>query len=211
MSNIFQSWPLLIDNPVTWKFSRLVLEKAFGLYSKRIQLMKNKGLHNNLSVLDIGCGIGQYSEITQGEYLGLDINNRYINYARKKYKHHNHSFRCADVTVIVKELTKYDLVLMTDFLHHIPSQQCINLLNVCSQLVNKIVINFEPVIEQSNPVGRWVNRHDRGKYVRSLDEWHQLYDESQLELVESNPLIIGPLNSRAFFAKPKKRDGATIM
>jgi 2-polyprenyl-3-methyl-5-hydroxy-6-metoxy-1,4-benzoquinol methylase len=212
MSNIFRLSSLLTDNPMIWELSRLFLDKAFGLYSKRIQLIRNKSFYkNSLSVLDIGCGTGQYSTITQGQYLGLDINNRYIKYAGKRHRNHNQSFKCADVTVITKELPKFDMVLMTDFLHHIPSQQCINLLNVCTNLVNQYVINFEPVTEQYNPIGRWVNKNDRGKYIRSLDELHQIYKESQLELIESLPLMIGPISTCAIISRPTILDKTKLI
>lgn len=203
---------LLLNNPVIWEFSRIALDTAFGLYRKRIQLVQKYGLlKNNPSVIDIGCGIGQYSTITEGKYLGVDMNKRYINYAHKRHRRSNQSFRCTDVTTVLDEQSRFDLVLMADFLHHISDRQCVNLLNISSHLAKQYVINFEPITEQSNPVGRWIVEHDRGNYVRPLDKLHQLYEESQLELVESIPLMLGPISSRVIVARPLKLDNTEFV
>ena len=86
-------WQVL-DNPVVWEVSRIGLNLSFGLYRKRMQRMRDWGvLQANPSVLDIGCGIGQYANVTEGDYLGVDFNQRYIDYAHSKRRRTNRG-RC---------------------------------------------------------------------------------------------------------------------
>lgn len=35
---------------------------------------------------DVGCGIGQYAKLTDGAYLGVDMTERYIEHAQRRYR-----------------------------------------------------------------------------------------------------------------------------
>ena len=71
-----------------------------------------------LSILDVGCGIGQYAEITKGDYLGVDLMPKYIDYATRRARGApNRSFRCADVGTLVDEHREFDIVLMVENEH----------------------------------------------------------------------------------------------
>lgn len=83
-------------------------------------MIKEWKIRSDVSVIDIGCGISQYRKITSGKYFGIDLNQKYINYCNKKYTSYNRAFRCSDVTTLLDEKTKFDVVLMVDFLHHVP-------------------------------------------------------------------------------------------
>jgi 2-polyprenyl-3-methyl-5-hydroxy-6-metoxy-1,4-benzoquinol methylase len=195
-------WSVL-NRPVIWRSSRIGLDLTIGLYRKRIKAMRKWGLlQNDSSVIDIGCGIGQYARITGGEYLGVDLNEPYIAYAQTRKRRPNQSFRCTDVTILLDEQRQFDLVLMVDFLHHISDNDCIRLLNVTAQLAKTAVVSFEPISYQPNPVGKWIVGHDRGDHVRSLDRLHAIFDASQLHIAESIELRLGPINTRAILARP---------
>jgi 2-polyprenyl-3-methyl-5-hydroxy-6-metoxy-1,4-benzoquinol methylase len=208
-TNRIKLWQLL-DNPVIWEVSRWLLNLVFSLYRKRFQVMQKYGLlKDNPSILDIGCGIGQYANMTKGNYLGVDMNERYIDYARERNQRPNQSFRCTDVTTVLNEKSKFDLVLMVDFLHHISDQQCVDLLNIASKLANNYVVSFEPITYQPNSVGRWIVENDRGDYVRPLDKLHKLFEESRLDMIESKELRLGPINTRFILACPPKSNQAS--
>ena len=194
-------WQLL-DNPLIWEASRFALDMSFNLYRKRVAVLnKWELLKDNPSVVDIGCGIGSYARVTGGEYLGIDMNCRFIDYARRKHKRPNQSFRCVDATTLVKEQIRFKLALMVDFLHHLSDEQCVQLLNDCSRLAESYVISFEPVTHQPNPVGRWIVEHDRGENLRSLDALLQLFAAAKLDIVKNEELRLGPINTRAILAR----------
>src|SRR3954468_9210968 len=84
-----------LDNPYFWQGTRFVLDRAFGLYRRRVRLMEAWGvLAGAPSALDVGCGTGQYAAATAGPYLGIDHNERYIAFARRKRGGGNKEFRC---------------------------------------------------------------------------------------------------------------------
>ena len=196
----------ILDRPLIWNLSRIGLDLAFGLYSKRARLLRESGLiGENTSVLDVGCGIGQYALITKGRYLGMDMNERYIAYAKKRHSSATDklSFRCGDVTRLIDEGEQFDIVLMVDFLHHIPDGDVIKLLHTASRLATRAVISLEPVTEQNNPLGAWFIRNDRGMYMRSTDSLFALFNNSAsgLNSLRSQPLQLGPISTYAIFAQ----------
>ena len=193
-----------LDNPVVWELSRRVENFVFGLYQRRFEWLRQMCISGeNLSVLEIGCGIGQYARITRGSYLGIDFNERYICYARKKNHAPNQSFRCADATVIREEKTKFDVVLMVDFLHHVPDETGIELLRVARDLAKKCIVNFEPIADQPRRVGRWIVENDRGHYVRPLQELNGLFEKAGIVVSVNEPLWLGPINTRVILATPQ--------
>src|SRR5262245_32644641 len=70
-------------------------------------------------VLDVGCGPGTNARRFLGaEYVGIDINERYLASARSKYPGR---FICADLeTEDMGALGTFDTILVNSFLHHLP-------------------------------------------------------------------------------------------
>src|SRR5215470_5255473 len=63
-------WQVL-NQPFVWEVSRAALDVSFGVYKQRFNTMQAwRILDEDPDVLDIGCGIGQYSLVTRGHYLG---------------------------------------------------------------------------------------------------------------------------------------------
>lgn len=191
------------DNPVVWEATRLGFELIFSLYKKRIRRIADWGLlKDNPSILDLGCGIGQFSSITGGDYLGLDMNERYIDYARRRNRRPNCSFQCADAATLAHAEARFDGVIIVDLLHHLSDTECGKVLMTASKLARKWVVNFEPIKEESNPLGRWINNHDRGHFIRPLAELHKLYQRSPLSISESVPISLGFATPRAILSQP---------
>lgn len=194
-------WKIL-DNTIVWELSRSSLDIFFSLYRKRIDKMKNwELLEKDISIIDIGCGIGQYSNMTEGRYLGIDLQPKYIEYCMKKYKNTNKSFRCADAASIASEKSKFDLVLMVDFLHHLSDDSVVKILKDASLLSNRYIVSFEPIIEQVNPIGRWFIDHDRGDYIRPKSSLLNLFRKADLKISESSDMMLGPIRTTATLIK----------
>jgi SAM-dependent methyltransferase len=196
-----RAWRLL-DNAVAWDALRLALDATFGLYRRRISLLGRWGVLDNApSVLDVGCGIGQYGHVTAGAYLGIDLTERYIQRAEQRYRHQpQRTFRTADVMSLESEQQTFDIVLMVDILHHLDDSVCESLLAIAARLSRRYVVSLEPVAEQSNRVGRWIVAHDRGAYVRSLAAYDRLLERSSLLVERSEELRLGPIDTRAVLA-----------
>src|SRR5258706_15490256 len=69
------------DNPVLFIFFRSILENDF----KAIRAQIKKEMRPGLRTLDLGCGPGAFSDaFPTDDYYGVDLNTRYIEWAKKK-------------------------------------------------------------------------------------------------------------------------------
>lgn len=192
-----------LDRPLVWEASRVGLDLAFGLYRRRRGVLRRWGvLADEPSVLDVGCGIGQYASLTIGRYVGVDLNCAYVDHARRRRGDERHLFRCVDAAELVAEGDRFDLALMVDFLHHLPDEAAIGVLRTARELATKHVISLEPVTEQANGVGRWFIENDRGEHLRPHAELLALFEAAGLVVEADEPLRLGPIATRAIRSVP---------
>jgi SAM-dependent methyltransferase len=193
----------VLDRPLVWEASRVVLDLAFGLYRRRRAVLRQWGLlDGEPSVLDIGCGIGQYASLTAGRYVGVDLNSAYVEHARRRRGDGTHVFRSVDAAELVAEGERFDLVLMVDFLHHLPDEAAVSVLRTAGELTTGHVVSLEPVTEQGNRVGRWFIEHDRGEHMRPHGELLALFGAAGLAVEADDPLRLGPIATRAIRSVP---------
>jgi SAM-dependent methyltransferase len=191
----------VLDRPLVWEASRVALDLAFGLYRRRRALLARWGvLDGDPSVLDIGCGIGQYASLTNGRYVGVDLNRPYVEHARRRRGDERHAFRCVDAAELVAEGERFELVLMVDFLHHLPDDAAVTVLETARELASGAVVSLEPVTEQANRVGRWFIDHDRGEHMRPHAALLRLFEAAGLRVEADEALRLGPIATRAIRA-----------
>ncbi len=130
-------------------------------------------------VLDVGCGPGTNTRhFANAAYLGIDMNPAYIDYARAKYKR---DFLVADVCQYTAPLgERYDFILVNSFLHHIDLPNTRRILSHLSTLLtaNGHIHIIEVVMPDHTSLPRTLARWDRGKFVRPLGEWKNIFSES---------------------------------
>lgn len=193
----------VLDRPLVWEASRVGLDLAFGLYRRRRSLLARWGLlDGEPSVLDVGCGIGQYASLTRGRYLGIDLNRAYVEHARRRRGDTRHAFRCVDAAELVAEGERFDLVLMVDFLHHLGDDDVVSVLHTAGELAGGHVVSLEPVTEQANRVGRWFIDNDRGEHMRPHADLLALFADAALRVEIDEPLRLGPIATRAIRSVP---------
>ena len=193
----------VLDRPLVWEASRAGLDLAFGLYRRRRALLRRWGLLEGAPrVLDIGCGIGQYASLTTGEYVGVDLNRRYVEHARRRRGNERHDFRCVDAAELVAEGERFELVLMVDFLHHVRDETAESVLGTARQLTSERVVVLEPVTEQHNRLGRWFIDNDRGEHMRPHASLLSLFDRAGLAVEADEELRLGPIATRAIRSAP---------
>lgn len=135
-------------------------------------------------VLDVGCGPGTNSAEFAGlDYLGVDLNPSYIEYARRK---HGQRFVVADLrTDAVPGRGTYDFVLVNSLLHHLDDAAVSSLLADLRGYVSDD--GHVHVIELDLPERRGLPRllalSDRGDYPRSVAGWRALLTEHFDEVV----------------------------
>jgi len=139
--------------------------------------------HNDLKsagrVLDLGCGPGiNTHHFTSADYLGVDINAKYIASAERR---HSARFIAADGAEFVQNTrTPFDFVLVNSFLHHIDLVRTRQILSGVSRLVTAggHVHILELVLPEKASLSRFLARADRGKFPRPLAEWESLFKEN---------------------------------
>ena len=127
-------------------------------------------------VLDVGCGPGTNTDyFRHADYLGIDINPRYIEWARRR---HGREFLVADIrTYSFPEDRKFDFVLLNSFLHHVDTAEAGRILGgVQRSLAPDGWAHILDLVLPAEPsVARWLARHDRGTFARPLESWRELF------------------------------------
>ena len=151
-------------------------------------------------VLDVGCGPGTNARRFQNaEYVGVDVNDHYLEVARKKYRGR---FVQADLaTADLSALGVFDTILVNSFLHHLPDDGVGRILR---QLQPRLapdgrVHMLELVMPEQVSVAKVMAMLDRGRFARSLAVWRQLF-ETHFEPIAFEPYGFGgPLWSMVYF------------
>jgi SAM-dependent methyltransferase len=138
--------------------------------------------HNPLQlvrrVLDVGCGPGtNTSHFSRADYLGVDINERYIEDARRR---HGRNFLAADVrNFSAAPADRFDFVLVNSFLHHLNTHDVVLVLTHLRSLLTEDghIHILELVLPDKPCIASSLARRDRGKFARPLDEWRRIFDE----------------------------------
>jgi SAM-dependent methyltransferase len=140
-------------------------------------------------VFDLGCGTGQMvPHLGCAAYLGADLDRKAIERAAR-YAGPHVRFVCGDQWDAPLSNLRPTLVLMIGVVHHLPDSDFLSLLDRLhrSESLRRIV-----TLDVSYFPGRWVNnalsRLDRGRHVRSPDQYAALFRAAGLRIGESGIL-----------------------
>lgn len=144
-------------------------------------------------VLDVGCGPGTNAGHFLGtDYLGVDINPAYIRNATKRF---GDRFQVADVaTMRIEPGEGFDCILVNSLLHHLSDSEVHGLLDHLSSLLSPggAVHILDLVLPPRAGIARFLARHDRGAYPRSLPAWEALF-QRHFATVRFQPYLLGCL------------------
>src|SRR5262249_11175721 len=140
---------------------------------------------------DVGCGPGTNARLFTGaEYLGLDWNDAYIQYARRR---HRGRFVTADARSFRADRgDRFDCILVNSLLHPLSDDDGGQVLsNLRNLLMERGAIHIlELVLPAQWGAARMLARLDRGPTPRPLQEWRALFGEFfSSELFE--PYVVG--------------------
>ena len=155
--------------------------------------------HNDMAqvrqVLEIGCGPGTNAHwFEHSEYVGIDWNPSYIEYAQR---HHKGTFILADVTrYTVTAGQNFDFIFVNSFFHHINTPDTQRILSHLSTLLTEDghIHILDLVLPERRSIARFLARMDRGEFARSLDEWQEILSRA------FEPVVFEPYTLNAFGA-----------
>jgi SAM-dependent methyltransferase len=175
----------LLEQPFVFNLSQLLFSRQ-----KFARILGHNDLKQVRAVLDVGCGPGTNApRFAHAKYLGIDINERYIQLARDRY---HRDFLVADVTTSdAIPAGSYDFILVNSFLHHIDTPDAQRVLSRASEFLTADghLHSVELVLPGKTGMPRWLALHDRGKFPRSLSTWREIFTD-KLETVIFEPFAI---------------------
>ena len=151
-------------------------------------------LHNDLgnirAVLDVGCGPGTNTRhFLHTQYVGLDANKSYIEYARRRYRK---TFMAIDVCSYVPPgESRFDCILVNSFLHHIDDSNTLNILSKLKTLLTPdgFIHILDLVLPERSSIARMLAQWDRGDFPRPLEKWRSVFEKSfEAVIFEPYPL-----------------------
>ena len=157
---------------------------AYRLWQRPFVLQKLAPVlrHNDLMrvkrVLDAACGPGTNTAFfAHTDYLGIDINDGYLDYARRIY---GRRYRRVDLLNDDSDLERdFDFVLVNSFFHHVDDAGASRIL---ARLRHSIVTGghihiVDLVLPESPGIARFLARSDRGSFPRPLERCRTLFEE----------------------------------
>ncbi len=146
---------------VNFKAQKAIIKKYF-LASK------------NESVIDIGCGTGEFSRFFSNEqYIGIDVDEKNIQYAKK---HYLKSFIVADAKQLPFGDHVFDKVLIVGVLHHLGGEECEQVVREIKRVLKN---GGKALIMEDTKSDSWIIQSmqsiDQGSYIRTFDAWRQLF------------------------------------
>lgn len=173
-------------NHVTSKlYSILSLPIVYHIFQKimkgdqmRKKIITAELKEKNLNVLDIGCGLGTSLDyLNKPNYFGYDISDKYISYAKKKYKNIG-TFYCKKFTEReLKNLEKFDYVILMGILHHLSEIEIKNLMELIKKALKKDgkIVTLDPVFTKNqNIIAKFLISNDRGKNIKTKKNYLKL-------------------------------------
>ena len=130
-------------------------------------------------ILDIGCGPADIlNYLPAVNYTGLDISPEYINSAKQRFGTKGR-FCCGDVgqATIEGEQGTFDLVITIGVIHHLDDAQAAKLFDLARLALSptgRLITYDGCYVPEQSQVARWMLAKDRGKFVRTREEYLRL-------------------------------------
>lgn len=158
----------MISSPLYWSGS---------VYHAGLWLMHGKGIDRRCkyiagmlddSVVDVGCGTGILADyLPPGrKYLGIDLNERFLRYAKKKGR----NVMLQDALTF-DSYSDYDACVIMDLLHHINPRHKEFVERVLSDVRKRVIICEPFEVPDRNPITKSLVRIIDSDGTNSPEEW----------------------------------------
>ncbi len=166
--------------PRLWNTLRRLLEANFRGEKAVIRRELDSWREGSgLRLLDFGCGTGELASLfPPGGYVGMDVSQTYIVYARRTY---GPRFQVMDGQALAYADNAFDEALVAGVFHHLPDGAVRRMAGELSRVLRPagrlLVMEDIPARDWWNLPGRLIHLLDRGAYIRSEGEYLALLSE----------------------------------
>ena len=169
-------------------------QKPF-INQKLVPFIKNNLIIKSSKILELGCGPGSNTNLFHAKnYTGIDLNQSYINQAKKLYPEQNFIIAnaCKPEDVV---LPYFDLIFSNSLFHHLSDEQLLELFSGASNLLSKdgSICIIDMVADTNSYLSKALVSLDRGKHPKTENRLRQIFQIyfSELEFVRYNLKMFG--------------------
>lgn len=175
--------------PVLW----LLFQQIFGANDAKRRLAI-RFLAQHKDVLEIGCSLGVVSQafrnVTGISYLGIDVDERAIAYANKKFANASHMhFSKIELNALAESGKSFDYILFANILHHVNDAEAVRLLGSAKKLLRDggAMVVMEPDILHGSDslLVKLMYHFEQGEHRRSSAHLVKLMHEAGLSADEA--------------------------
>lgn len=160
----------ILDNALMFNFVRKITdsrEHNLEIIKKELDAKKNE------RILDIGCGLGNFSKVTEGNYIGIDSNKSFIRFANKHYGSNNKKFILMDATKLHFKDKSFDKTMFISMLHHFSDQEGEKVLKEAKRVTKKYFLILD-LVPTKRLLVNFLYKMDRGSNIRPLEAQFKL-------------------------------------
>ena len=144
---------------------------AFHFGVRKEPIRKVLELKDGDRVLDVGSGTGDYSMIVDSDrytYLGVDLDQIYVNQATKDYGRPFRQFKVLDIRDMSFPSKSFDKAMCMGVLHHLNDEDALVMLKHVSRIITDRLVISDLGPGGWHVVNNLLCRYDRGQYPRKL-------------------------------------------
>ncbi len=184
---------------------------AGGLVAIKRKVRQALARHPQHRVLDVGCGSGIFSQLVHGDYVGVDTEQVFLDYATRRYAVTDRiQFACYPATALPYTDQSFDQSLLINVMHHVPNEALDQTLSELGRVTRYQVIIVDMVPLTYNLLGKLCYWLDQGKHIRSLAE-QRAHVEQVVKIQESGYFRSGINLHSWFVGVPRRPQPSTVI
>jgi SAM-dependent methyltransferase len=148
-------------------------QEAGGFFGARLKAIRDYvAIRPGARIIDVGCGPGFLAQhLPKGvNYIGFDIDEAYIAYARQNFGHLG-TFHCRIFDdAAAAEFGPADIVMMNGVVHHLDDATALTVFATIRKALapGGLLFTLDGCFRDGqNPLAAWLLRSDRGEFVRT--------------------------------------------